>query len=45
MRVLVLVEHDGAHIHPSTTHVLTAARALGDEIVFIGRRFWMWRGC
>lgn len=35
MRVLVLVEHDGAHIHPSTTHTLTAARALGDEVVLL----------
>jgi len=35
MRVLVLVEHDHAHIHPSTAHVLTAARALGDEIILL----------
>lgn len=35
MRVLVLVEHDHAHIHPSTAHVLTAARALGDEVVLL----------
>jgi len=35
MRVLVLVEHDHAHIHPSTAHVVTAARALGDEVVLL----------
>jgi len=35
MRVLVLVEHDHAHIHPSTTHTLTAARALGDEVILL----------
>lgn len=35
MRVLVLVEHDHAHIHPSTTHVLNAARALGDEVILL----------
>jgi len=35
MRVLVLVEHDHAHIHPSTAHVLNAARALGDEVILL----------
>ncbi|MDF1827115.1 MAG: FAD-binding protein [Legionellaceae bacterium] len=35
MRVLVLVEHDHAHIHPSTAHVLKAAQALGDEIILL----------
>ena len=35
MQVLVLVEHDGAHIHPSTAHVITAACALGDEVVLL----------
>jgi electron transfer flavoprotein alpha subunit len=35
MRVLVLVEHDHAHIHPSTAHVVTAARELGDEVVLL----------
>lgn len=35
MRVLVLVEHDHAHIHPSITHVLTAARALGKDVVLL----------
>jgi len=35
MRVLVLVEHDHAHINPSTAHVLKAARALGDEAILL----------
>ncbi|MDF1683637.1 MAG: FAD-binding protein [Legionellaceae bacterium] len=35
MRVLVLVEHDHAQIHPSTAHVLKAAQALGDEVILL----------
>jgi len=35
MRVLVLVEHDHVHIHPSTAHVVTAACALGTEVVLL----------
>lgn len=35
MRVLVLVEHDHAHMHPSTPHVLKAAHALGDEVILL----------
>lgn len=35
MRVLVLVEHDHAHMNPSTAHVLSAARALGNEVTLL----------
>ncbi len=35
MRVLVIAEHDHVHLHPSTAHVLTAARALGDEVIVL----------
>lgn len=35
MRILVLAEHDNQTLNPATAHVVSAARALGDEVVVL----------